>query len=36
MKDTQLIELRKVTKTFKSGEGSFTALKQVDLRYRWG
>jgi len=36
MKDTQLIELRKVTKTFKSGEGSFTALKQVDLHIAGG
>lgn len=31
MQGTQLIELKKVTKTFKSGGGSFTALKQIDL-----
>jgi putative ABC transport system ATP-binding protein len=36
MKDAQLIELRKVTKTFKSGEGSFTALKQIDLHIAGG
>jgi putative ABC transport system ATP-binding protein len=36
MQDTRLIELRKVTKTFKSGEGSFTALKQIDLHIAGG
>ncbi len=31
MNDTHLIELRQITKTFESGAGSFTALKQVNL-----
>lgn len=32
MNDTHLIELRQITKTFESGAGNFTALRQVNLR----
>jgi putative ABC transport system ATP-binding protein len=36
MHNTDLIELKQVTKTFESGAGSFTALKQVNLRIAEG
>ncbi|MDA8123827.1 MAG: ABC transporter ATP-binding protein [Deltaproteobacteria bacterium] len=36
MEDRHLIQLREVTKTFESGAGSFTALKQVNLNIAAG
>jgi putative ABC transport system ATP-binding protein len=36
MRNTDLIELKQITKTFKNGGGGFTALKQVDLRIAEG